>query len=129
MNTIGTFVGWVLGAAVLAATPLDAQTVLSRVLDSETGAPVTGALVRLLDSGDAPVRDILTDGIGRAMFVGVTAGEYRVRVEMIGRETTFSAPFEVGLEGAARVDVQLPSSAIALQGIEVRGAGRRSGDD
>lgn len=124
-----TLRGYVLAAAAVLAVgsaPLSAQTVLSRVLDSETGAPVTGALVRLLDAADAPVRDILTDGIGRAMFVGVSPGEYRVRVEMIGRETTFSETFSVGGEGPVRVDIQLPSSAIALEGIEVRGEERCS---
>jgi hypothetical protein len=118
------FAGWVLSALALSAAPLEAQTVLSRVLDAESGAPVTGALVRLLDAGDTPVRDVLTDGIGRAMFLGLAEGDYRVRVEMIGRETTFSAPFTVAGEVPVRIDVQLPSSAIALEGIEVRGEER-----
>lgn len=113
-----TAVALVLGIAA-GAPPVQAQSVLSRVLDADTGAPVAGALAHLLDSHGETVRSILTDQIGRAMFVGVGEGAYRIRVEMIGRATTDTAPFEVGSGATEQIEIRLPSSAIVLDGIEV----------
>src|SRR5690606_23200005 len=111
-----------LALGLLGFAPLraEAQTVLVRALDGETRAPVQGALVYLLDRDGATARNALTDQIGRALFVNLTAGTYRVRVEMIGRATHESAPVEVGPGTARQVEVSLASSAILLEGIEVR---------
>jgi len=113
-----TALALVLGIAV-GAQPAQAQSVLSRVLDADTGQPIPGALAYLLDGRGETVRSILTDQIGRAMFLGVGEGAYRIRVEMIGRATTDTAPFEVGSETTEQVEIRLPSSAIVLAGIEV----------
>lgn len=101
------------------AWPAQAQSILSRALDADTGQPVSGALAYLLDSRGEAVRSILTDQIGRAMFLGVGEGTYRIRVEMIGRETTETAQFELGDGETEQLDIRLPSSAIVLAGIEV----------
>ncbi|MDZ7780898.1 MAG: carboxypeptidase-like regulatory domain-containing protein [Gemmatimonadota bacterium] len=111
-------------ALVLNPAAAAAQTVLARVLDAETDAPVSGALSYLLDDGGVTVETTLTDDIGRAMFLDVEPGAYRIRVEMIGRETTTSERFDVESGTPEQVEVRLPSSAIALEGIEVS-AGER----
>ena len=101
------------------ASPLHAQSVLARVLDAETSAPVAGALAYLLDGGGRNVRSVLTDQIGRAMFLAVGEGTYRLRVEMIGRATTESEAFVLAGGATEQIEIRLPSSAIALEGIEV----------
>lgn len=113
-------------ASVLGLRPdgVEGQTVLARVIDSESGTPVAGALAYLLDDGGRTVENTLTDDIGRAMFLDVARGTYRIRAEMIGRETTTSEPFDLEPGTPAQVEVRLPSSAIALDGIEVS-AGER----
>lgn len=103
-----------------APSTADAQTLLVRALDGGTRAPVQGALAYLVDGGGATVRNVLTDQIGRALFVNLPAGTYRVRVEMIGRATYESAPVEVAPGVARQVEASLESSAILLEGIEVR---------
>jgi len=108
-----------IAATLGTARAASAQTVLARALDADSGQPISGALAYLVGADGATVRNALTDQIGRAMFVDVAAGEYRVRVEMIGRTTTTSAGFTAAPDAPARVDVRLPSSAIALEGIEV----------
>ena len=112
--------------SALVSTPVaaGAQTVMARVLDEETGGPVTGALVHLVDGAGGPVRDQLTDPLGRAIFADVSDGAYRVRVEMIGRATTSSQLFEVAAGSPVQLELRLPSSAIVLEGIEVS-AGER----
>jgi hypothetical protein len=118
MSRLAAF-GLVCASLLSLPVSLQAQTLLSRVIDAETGAPVSGALAYLLDGAGATVRNILTDQIGRAMFVNLTEGAYRVRVEMIGRQTTESG--EVVVEGStpAQIEIRLPSRAIVLEGIEV----------
>ncbi len=118
MNRLAAF--GLVWASLLSSPPsLQAQTLLSRVIDAETGAPVSGALAYLLDGAGATVRNALTDQIGRALFVNVAEGPYRVRVEMIGRQTTESG--QVVLEGVTpvQIEIRLPSRAIVLGGIEV----------
>lgn len=112
--SVGALAAW-----ALVAGSLDAQTILSRVVDAETGAPVFGALAYVVDGDGAVVRNALTDQVGRATFLDVAAGTYRVRVEMIGRATTESDALVLQGGDTRQVEIRLPSSAIVLAGIEV----------
>lgn len=107
--------------AALLALPLgaSAQAVLVRVLDDAASTPVFGALAHLVDPGGETVRSTLTDERGRALFVGISAASYRVRVEMIGMATTESELFDVPSGGSITQELRLESSAIQLEGIQV----------
>ena len=105
------------GLVVAEADPLGAQTVLVRVADAETAQPLTGALVHLLAAGQ-PLSARLTNEVGRAIFTGVDAGEYRVRVEMIGRRTA-EAGLRVDGDGTVAIGLTMAATAIALEGLEV----------
>ena len=117
----------ILVAASLFATPSsgDAQTVLARVLDGEDSRPVFGALAYLLDSEGTVLKRALTDQLGRALFVGLQAGAFRVRVEMIGKATVETDLFQVAPGVTATQDVRLESSAIILEGLQVEAEGGR----
>src|SRR5690606_26127429 len=111
-------------ACALGARPLEAQTVIARVLDDETNAPVVGALAHLVLPDGGVVRNTLTDELGRAIFTEVAAGSYRIRADMIGRRTRETEPFAVEAGPARQVELRLPAAAIVLEGIEVE-AGER----
>jgi hypothetical protein len=96
-----------------------AQTVMVRVVDAESSAPMVGALAYLVDTDGSTVKNALTDERGRALFVGVPAGGYAVRVEMIGMATAETSPFELATGTTLTRDLRLESSAIQLEGIEV----------
>ena len=110
--------------AVLSAAS-SAQTVLVRAQSSATSTPVFGALAYLVGPGGETVRNALTDERGRALFVGIPAGSYRVRVEMIGLATAETEPFAVAEGLSVTRDLLLESSAIQLEGIEVEADGGR----
>ncbi len=110
---------------LLAAAPASAQTVLVRVLDAESQQPLFGALAYLDTPEGATVRSVLTDERGRAIFVGMAPGRYRVRAEMIGKRTAVTEPFRVGEGETVAQDLRLESSAIELEGIEVEAEGGR----
>lgn len=113
--------------ASLTALPtyVNAQTVLVRVLDGDTGTPVFGALAYLEGADAAVMKTGLTDELGRALFLGLTPGRVRVRIEMIGKATGYSEFFEVAAGATVTQDIRLASSAILLQGIEIEADGGR----
>lgn len=108
-------------AALLLLLPVgaSAQTVLVRVVDAQTSGPVVGALAYLDDAEGRTVKNTLTDERGRGLFVGIPAGTYRVRAEMIGMGTAQTALFDVAEGATVTQEIRMESSAIQLEGIEV----------
>lgn len=96
-----------------------AQTVLVRVVSGESMAPSVGALAYLVDAAGTTVKNTLTDDRGRALFVGIAAGSYRVRVEMIGMASAETDLFPISEGATFTEEVRLDTSAIQLEGIEV----------
>ena len=111
-------------ALLLLPSTASAQTVLVRVI-GPTSTPVFGALAHLVDPSGTVVKNALTDERGRALFIGIPAATYRVRVEMIGMPTSESELFEVAEGMSVPQDVRLESSAIQLEGIVVELDGGR----
>lgn len=99
--------------------PTSAQTVLVRVVDAQTSGPVVGALTYLDDARGQVVKNTLTDERGRALFVGIPAGSYRVRAEMIGMGTAQTDLFDVSAGATVTQEMRMESSAIQLEGLEV----------
>jgi hypothetical protein len=112
-------------ACLLMPALVEAQTVLFRIVDDETSAPVFGAIAQLLDERGEVVRRVLSDEQGRALFVSVPAARYRVRAEMIGRATIESDVFEAGGAATAQRELRLVPRAIDLEAIDVRAERRR----
>ena len=112
LAVFGTIFFWFPSAAT-------AQSVAVRVTAAESGTPLAGAFVSLIDETGNVVRSALTSGSGRFVFPIPGPGRYRVRAELIGRETAVS-PFVTGGEpGTATVDLSLAVHALALAGIRV----------
>ncbi len=101
------------------SAPVAAQTVVIRVMDGEAGRPVFGALSYLVGETGQTVKNALTDERGRALFLGIPAGTYRVRVEMIGMATAETELFDVASGTTISRDIRLTSRAIRLEGIDV----------
>jgi len=110
-----------LAALALSLTPgwISAQSVLVMVTEQSTSRPLFGAIATLLDAEGGVVRSALTDERGRFLFVGMGAGTYRVRAEMIGHASITSEAFTLEA-GASLVRVlALPQQAIEMEGIAV----------
>ena len=72
-----------------------AATVLGRVLDQETRAPLQGAFVALMDEGGVRRAAVLSDQTGRFVLRAPAPGTFRLRVERIGTESACSEFFQV----------------------------------
>jgi len=111
-------------ALLMLPTTGSAQSVIVRVVDP-TSSPVFGALTYLVAPSGAIVKNALTDERGRALFIGIPAASYTVRVDMIGMATGESSLLEVAEGMSVLQDIRLESSAIRLEGIEVELDGGR----
>lgn len=101
-----------------------AQSVLVELVASESGGPVSGAFVTLLDEEGRVLRRALTNDDGRCLLTVPDPGPFRVKAEMIGRETQVSSPFVLRPDPSGRVSLSLPVNDVPLEEIRVE-AGER----
>ena len=105
------------GCLALAATPGAAQIVSGRVTDRETGEPILGAEVALVDADGAPRARATTNRAGSWSLRAPLAGSlYRVRVERVGYARIDTEPFTAGAEP---VTLQLATrrEVVMLEGV------------
>ena len=96
-----------------------AQVVMGSVLESGSSVPLGGVLVSLLDDAGERVRATLSDDAGRFYFEVGRFGQYSLRAERIGLQTTTSASFDVfGSEPVVR-RVLMGDRAIEIEGLVV----------
>jgi TonB-dependent receptor len=111
--------------ALLTAVPLLAQTgkgnIVGRVMDAETGQPLSGAQVLVVGTNLGALSGV----DGRYTILSVPAGTHSVRVMYLGHgEKTVEGLF-VPAGGGVVQDVALESTAIMLEGITVSAAVER----
>ena len=97
------------------------QSVLVEVTAAETGSPLRGVFVSILDDVGQVVRSALTNEAGRFLFQLSQAGNFQVKAELIGRETVVSDTVVLRHQGSVTVPLTLSVHAIALAAIRVEG--------
>lgn len=119
----------VAGLTILFVSPLDAQQIVGRLMDSETGQPIASVAVDLMTLDGARVIRTLTNAEGAYSLTAPAEGSYLVRTQHIGYAPATSSI--VNLDGGGRtvLDLELTPSPIALQGITAVGViERRPGE-
>jgi hypothetical protein len=96
-----------------------AQSVLVQVTEMETGRPIPGAFVSLLDRRGEVLRSALTNQSGRFLFQAPGPGSFQVRADMIGRETRLSPFFGLEPGEAGRIGLTLGVFAIPLRELRI----------
>ena len=103
--------------AVIAMTclPVSGQvrfgTVLGTIVDS-SGATVSGATVKLNNLGTSETRTTQTSSAGTFTFPNLTAGLYRIEVEMAGFKHFTRENVEVQVDVSTRVDAALQVGSV-----------------
>ena len=115
---------WLLGAGMLVAAPLSAQAITGTLVEAETGAPVEGASVTLLNRSGDQVDWRLTDAAGRFDFRMTRPGTYLLRADRIGHASVLSDPIPVDRGVTAVYSLETPVEPILLGGIDVRSSRR-----
>lgn len=107
----------------LLAQEADEARLAGRLVGSESGEPVDGALVRLLDAESRPIRATLSDDEGRFGFGQLTPGRYRVRVVRLGYGPWTSEAFSLEAGGRRSRTFHLPVRPVELPELRAMGEG------
>ncbi|HTR25823.1 MAG TPA: TonB-dependent receptor [Terriglobales bacterium] len=89
-----------------AAAQVRFGSVVGTVVDA-SGAAVSGATVKLINQGTNETRTIQTSSAGTYSFPNLTAGMYRVEVQMTGFKQFIQDNLEVQVDVATRVDAKM----------------------
>lgn len=106
---------------VLLITPasLVAQEIRGELREEESGRPVSGALVVLLDGGGTVRQGSLTDQAGRFRLRAPTVGQFSIRAEHLGYRTVTRALVLLMAESAESLILFTRPEPIELAGLEV----------
>lgn len=109
--------------AVLVPAAAAAQVVTGRITD-ENGAPVTGALVRLVDEQGVARMSVLSNEQGRYVARAPGPGSYHLSAQRIGLASVTTEAFTLAPNGSHERSIELASAPIALDGIVAWGTQR-----
>ncbi len=104
--------------------PLASQEVRGVVSDVETGAPVGGAMVLLLDGGEVLAAQVLTADDGGFHLTAPQPGRYHLRIDRIGYASTSTDAFELSTGQSLERSIATGVEPVELEGIDVEGARR-----
>ena len=116
------FIALLLGLTL--PVPARAQGVVGKLVEAGGGAPISGAMVRLIDTGEVERAWTLSGPDGGFQLDSVTPGRYRIEVERIGFETWRSRPVGVPSTGILRRVFRVPVRPVELGAIRVEGSSR-----
>jgi hypothetical protein len=104
-------------ALALAAAPLSAQTVEGSLVQSSDGAPVSGALVILMDQAAQELARTRTGGQGGFRFEDLAAGLYMVVVEQEGYANHLTEPFAVADDETYELNLTVSPQRVGDTGV------------
>ena len=107
------------------AVPLAAQTVEGRLTSRDTGAPIPGAVVHLVDGSGTVRAEGLTDAGGAYSLRATAAGRYRLRSERVGYESVTSPEFDLSAAETRSVPLVSAATVVTLEGLTVESGARR----
>jgi len=120
---------WVIAVSLLASLPtsmsVGAQTIVGRVLDDLTEAPVSTATLMLLDSTDTAVGWAESDSVGRFFLRAPGAGLYRLYSDRLAYSEILSETFSLGNVSSVELLVFMVPLPMELDALVVTAERRR----
>jgi len=110
---------------VLGAVPLRAQAVAGTLVSAPGGAPVSGALVTLLDGGGVAVDTAQSDAEGRFSLKAPGTGGFQVRAERVGYSTSVSPRFALTAGETRDVRLETVPAVTMLEELRVTAPDRQ----
>ncbi len=104
---------------LLLPVALSAQTIVGRIVDEATRAPVNQADIALLDGSGLRRANALADSLGNFRLAPPVAGAYTLRVQHIAYTPWTSAKIEVGNSEVVEIEIRLGRTVIPLQPLVV----------
>ena len=109
-----------LAVTVSPAWAQETTAAINGTITDPSGAPIVGATVTAIDTARGTAYPTQTNSDGAYYLPRIPIGNYQVKVEAKGFQTTVHAAFDLVLDQVARVDMQLTVGAMS-QTVEVTG--------
>ncbi|MGD2151834.1 MAG: carboxypeptidase-like regulatory domain-containing protein, partial [Gemmatimonadales bacterium] len=106
-------------AVLLLAAPATPQIISGRAVDADSGEPVDGVLITLLDRLGATRADVVTDSAGNFIIEVPTPGTYALRAARLGYHTARTRPIEIGEDEAVELELRLDVRPVELEELAV----------
>lgn len=107
----------VAGLSAVSAGAAAAQTVRGAVLQEDSGAPIQGAMVVLVDDDGVAVASTLSNEAGRFLLRAREPGRFRLRVQRIGFRDAESPVLSLDAGATVEREIIAAPAAIVLEGI------------
>jgi hypothetical protein len=114
-------------AASLAQAQAGHGTLQGVVIDMESGDPVAGALVELMDGQNRPISRALADSVGRFTFRNIRSGPFILRAGRIGYRSATTPRWRVAANELLDLEIRLDLESIPLAPLTVVAARRTVG--
>jgi hypothetical protein len=125
MSRACRFIAWFAPLLILPyAGPLNAQTIRGQLVESESGRPISGAIVVLLDEETRQVAGVLSNDAGGFIVRAPGPGAYRLRADRIGYASTLSPRLELSAGETRDFRFGVSTRAVELEGITASGEAR-----
>jgi hypothetical protein len=113
-------------AILLLATPATPQAITGRAVDANTGTPVEGVAIALLDSLGTTRGSVLSDSAGEFSIAVPAPGAYALWVNRIGYQTVQTRPIDIWGAETVEVEILLDVRAVELDPLTVVGRRREN---
>lgn len=113
--------------SIVGPAPAAAQIMRGVIVQAESGLPMGGVDVLLLDTAGAPVKIGASDRTGRFALVAPEPGTYRIRATQLGYDDVLSEDLVIRGKEVVEVEVRLGVRPIELEGLSVVGRRKREG--
>ncbi len=100
---------------------LTAQEIRGQLINASTNAAIRGAFIVLLDADSVEVRRVLTDPGGRFTIAAPAAGQFRLQSQIVGVQSSISAPIDVAWGKTVDFLFEIPGLEIVLPAVVVEG--------
>jgi len=118
------FVAALLVLGILDVSAAVAQQVRGTAVSADTGAPIEGAFINLVDETGRELASTLSGADGAFSLRATAPGHYRLRVQRIGFDTWTSSPFDAGPGGTVSRELRVPVRPIDVGELYVSLEGR-----
>src|SRR5688500_17972605 len=119
--TTSARIPWLVAALLLVAAPAetDGQTLRCRVVDTSSETAVAGATLQLLAPDSQVVIAGLSGDAGAFSLLAPRPGEYMLRIERLGYQTSVVGPLRLRAGAFLDVTIALGPAALPVEGVRV----------
>jgi hypothetical protein len=95
------------------------QTIRGALVDDQTGSPIDGASVMLVDPDERVAGGVLSDSTGFFILTAPRTGRYRLRLERLGYHTTTSTEIDLLPPDTLQVEFRMSVEPVAVPGLTI----------